>query len=94
MSLPKPKGCCIIEVCHSNIMSNQTKWATISDVGEPTAKEINEQVRLAVCRLVRDALEFNDAQNNADVKADAEKDILEESELILDYLKLRRMKDV
>lgn len=64
-------------------------------VTEPTDREIKEQVRLAICRLVRDSLEFNDAQNEtAEVKADTEKDILEDAALILDYLRLKGMKDV
>lgn len=55
-----------------------------------TEKEIKEQVRLSIIRLVRDALELNDRQTITDeMKIECEKEILEDAELIFDYFKLQ-----
>lgn len=61
---------------------------------EPTRKQIREQVRLALCRLVRDALELNDRQAEPkDVIIECEEDILEDAQLIMDYFRLKDLEN-
>lgn len=58
---------------------------------EPTQKEIREYVRQALCRLIRDALEYNDIQKeDPEVIKQTEDDILEDAELLFDYLRITR----
>lgn len=61
-----------------------------------TNSDIREQVRLALCRLVRDSLEWNDFQERLgvakDVREESEDSILEDAQLVMDYLNLRNLR--
>ena len=64
------------------------------NVTEPSDKDIKEQVRLAICRLMQDSLQFNDAQNHpVEIKLTIEEEIMEDAALVLDYLNLVSMKN-
>ena len=59
---------------------------------EPTTQEIKECVRQALCRFLRDSLEWNDFQkqlgSTPETIKQTEEDIMEDFQLVLDYLRL------
>ena len=58
-----------------------------------TDDDIQEYVRRAVCRLVRDALELNERQEgfeDPEVLRECEDEILEDAQMIFDYMRLKK----